>query len=119
MGERSPERPSERVAADLRRRLADVKAGPARPYGLSPSWPATTPRAAPPEHWIAAASHGLAEGPGFSTIQRHVRDGRRFRAVQVALEPRSLERSVRELGWVIDVKPLAGPFFPGLGGRAG
>jgi hypothetical protein len=29
----------------------------------------------------------------------------------VALEPRSLERSLRELGWVIEVKPLAGPFF--------
>ena len=43
----------------------------------------------------------------------------RFRAVKVALEPRSLERSLRELGWVIEVKPLAGPFLPGLGGRAG
>jgi hypothetical protein len=48
-----------------------------------------------------------------------VRDGRRFRAVKVALEPRSLERSLRELGWVIEVKPLAGPFLLGLGGRAG
>jgi hypothetical protein len=65
------------------------------------------------------ASHELVEGPGFSTIQRQVRDGRRFRAVKVALEPRSLERSLRELGWVIEVKPLAGPFLPGLGGRAG
>jgi hypothetical protein len=37
----------------------------------------------------------------------------------VWLEPRSLERSLRELGWVIKVKPLAGPFFLGLGGRAG
>jgi hypothetical protein len=37
----------------------------------------------------------------------------------VWLEPRSLERSLRELGWVIEVKPLAGPFFLGLGGRAG
>jgi hypothetical protein len=54
-----------------------------------------------------------------STIQRQVRDGRRFRAVKVALEPRSLERSLRELGWVIEVKPLAGPFLLGLGGRAG
>ncbi len=65
------------------------------------------------------ASHGLVEGPGSSTIQRQVRDGRRFRAVKVALEPRSLERSLRELGWVIEVKPLAGPFLLGLGGRAG
>jgi hypothetical protein len=43
----------------------------------------------------------------------------RFRAVKVALEPRSLERSLRELGWVIEVKPLAGLSFLGLGGRAG
>jgi hypothetical protein len=64
------------------------------------------------------ASHELVEGPGFSTIQRQVRDGRRFRAVKVALEPRWLERSLRELGWVIEVRPLAGP-FSGLGGRAG
>jgi len=28
--------------------VADVKAGPARPYCPSPSWSATTPRAAPP-----------------------------------------------------------------------
>jgi hypothetical protein len=64
------------------------------------------------------ASHELVEGPRSSAIQRQVRDGRRFRVVKVALEPRSLERSLRELGWVIKVKPLAGPFFPGLGGRA-
>jgi len=64
-------------------------------------------------------SHELAQGPGYSTSQRQVRDGRRFRAVQVALEPRSLERSLRELGWMIEVTPLAGPFFLGLGGRAG
>lgn len=31
----------------------------------------------------------------------------------------SEERSLRELGRVIEVKPLAGPFFLGLGGRAG
>jgi hypothetical protein len=43
-----------------------------------------------------------------------VRDGRRFRAVKVALEPRSPERSLRELGWVIEIKPLAGRFLPGL-----
>jgi hypothetical protein len=65
------------------------------------------------------ASRELVEGPGSSAIQRQVRDGRRFRAVKVALEPRSLERSLRELGRVIEVKPLTGPFLPGLGGRAG
>ena len=65
------------------------------------------------------ASHELVEGPGSSTIQRQVRDGRRFRAVKVALEPRSLERSLRELGWVIEVTPLASPFLLGFGGRDG
>jgi hypothetical protein len=40
------------------------------------------------------ASHALVEGPGSSTIQRQMRDGRRFRAVKVALEPRSLGRSL-------------------------
>ena len=65
---------------------------------------------------MATAGHELVEGPGSSAIQRQVRDGRRFRAVKVALEPRSLERSLRELGWVIEVKPLAGPF---LGASAG
>jgi hypothetical protein len=54
-----------------------------------------------------------------ASYERQVRDGRCFRAVKVALEPRSLERSGRELGWVIEVKPLAGPFLPGLGGRSG
>ncbi len=49
------------------------------------------------------ASHELVEGPGSSTIRRQVRDGRRFRAVKVALEPRSLGPSLRELGWVIEV----------------
>ena len=65
------------------------------------------------------ASYELVEGSGSSTSQRQVRDGRHFRAVKVALELRLLERPLRELGWVIEVKPLAGPFFPGLGGRAG
>ena len=31
------------------------------------------------------ASYELVEGPGSSTIQRQVRDGRRFRGVKVAL----------------------------------
>jgi hypothetical protein len=53
------------------------------------------------------ASHELVEGPGSSTSERQVRDGRRFRVVKVALEPRSPGRSLRELGWVIEAKPLA------------
>ena len=60
----------------------------------------------------------LVAGPRSSTIERSLRDGRRFRAVKVALEPKALERSLRELGWAIEVRPLPGPFFLGLGGRA-
>ncbi|HTX30838.1 MAG TPA: class I SAM-dependent methyltransferase [Solirubrobacteraceae bacterium] len=60
----------------------------------------------------------LVEGPGSATIERRLRDGRRFRAVKVAREPVSLERTLCELGWEIEVRPLAGPFFVGLGGRA-
>jgi hypothetical protein len=54
-------------------------------------------------------------GPDSFTIERRLRDGRRFRAVKVALEPASLERSLRELGCEIEIQPLAGPFFLGLG----
>lgn len=60
----------------------------------------------------------LVAGPGSSTIERSLRDGRRFRAVKVALEPKALGRSLRKLGWAIEVRPLPGPFFLGLGGRA-
>lgn len=63
-------------------------------------------------------SEDLLEGPGSSTIERRLRDGRRFRAVKVALEPLSLERSLCELGWAIEVRSLPGPFFLGVGGRA-
>ncbi len=61
----------------------------------------------------------LIEGPGSSTIERRLRDGRRFRAVKVALAPGPLEQALRELGWSINVRPLPGPFFLGYGGRAG
>ena len=60
----------------------------------------------------------LIDGPESSTIQRRLRDGRRFRAVKVPLEPASLERSLQKLGWNIEVTPLAGPFLLGLGRRA-
>ncbi len=60
----------------------------------------------------------LTHGPQSSTIERQLRDGRRFRAVKVALEPEPLERSLRDLGWAIEIQPLAGPFFLGSGRRA-
>jgi len=59
----------------------------------------------------------LIEGPDSSTIRRQLRDGRSFRAVKVALDPTSLQRALQELGWAIEVRPIAGPFFLGLGGR--
>jgi 2-polyprenyl-3-methyl-5-hydroxy-6-metoxy-1,4-benzoquinol methylase len=61
----------------------------------------------------------LVAGPESSTIERRLRDGRRFRAVKVALEPRPLEQALREIGWTIEIHQLPGPFFLGLGGRAG
>jgi SAM-dependent methyltransferase len=60
----------------------------------------------------------LTHGPESSMIERQLRDGRRFRAVKVALEPKPLERSLRDLGWAIEIQPLAGPFFLGSGRRA-
>jgi SAM-dependent methyltransferase len=59
----------------------------------------------------------LIDGPESSTIERRLRNGRRFRALKVALEPEPLEHSLRELGWAIEVQPLAGPFFIGTGHR--
>jgi hypothetical protein len=60
----------------------------------------------------------LINGPDSSTIERRLSDGRRFRAVKVPLEPASLERSLHELGWKIEINPVSGPFFLGVGRRA-
>jgi 2-polyprenyl-3-methyl-5-hydroxy-6-metoxy-1,4-benzoquinol methylase len=60
----------------------------------------------------------LIEGPESSTIERRLSDGRRFRAVKVALEPVLLEQALTDLGWSIEVRSLPGPFFLGLGGRS-
>jgi hypothetical protein len=38
--------------------------------------------------------------------------------VKGALEGASLKRPLRELGWEIEIQPLAGPFFLGSGRRA-
>ena len=59
----------------------------------------------------------LTHGPQSSTIERRLRDGRRFRAVKLALEPEPLERSLRDLGWAIEIQRVAGPFFLGSGRR--
>ena len=54
----------------------------------------------------------LIDGPDSSTIERRLRDGRRFRAVKVPLEPASLERSLQELGWNIEVTATRRPVLP-------
>jgi demethylmenaquinone methyltransferase/2-methoxy-6-polyprenyl-1,4-benzoquinol methylase len=58
-------------------------------------------------------------GPTASTIQRWLSDGTRYRAVKVAHEPAELEQRLARLGWAVEVRALAGPFFIGAGRRAG
>jgi demethylmenaquinone methyltransferase/2-methoxy-6-polyprenyl-1,4-benzoquinol methylase len=60
-------------------------------------------------------SDELIEGEASSTIRRHVSDGRRFRIVKVPHTPEKLEQRIRELGWNMNVRRLAGPFFFGQG----
>ena len=61
----------------------------------------------------------LIEGPASSTIQRRTPDGAAYRIVKVPYELAELERQLRGLGWDITVTPTAGPFFWGVGNRAG
>jgi demethylmenaquinone methyltransferase/2-methoxy-6-polyprenyl-1,4-benzoquinol methylase len=60
----------------------------------------------------------LIEGPGSSTIRRHVPDGTDYRLVKVPHRPSGLESQLRRLGWDITVHPTAGPFYWGAGQRA-
>ena len=60
----------------------------------------------------------LIEGPGSSTIRRHVPDGTAYRLVKVPHRPADLESQLRQLGWHITVHPTAGPFYWGAGPRA-
>jgi demethylmenaquinone methyltransferase/2-methoxy-6-polyprenyl-1,4-benzoquinol methylase len=58
------------------------------------------------------------DGPTGATIQRWLSDGRRYRAVKVPHQPAELEQRLAGLGWDIEVRALAGPFFIGAGRRA-
>ncbi len=60
----------------------------------------------------------LIEGPGSSVILRRLTDGTAHRAVKVPHTPAELEAKLRDLGWNIGVRYLAGPLFWGSGGRS-
>ena len=60
----------------------------------------------------------VIEGPGSSTIRRHVPDGTAYRLVKVPHRPADLESQLRQLGWDITVHPTAGPSYWGAGQRA-
>lgn len=57
----------------------------------------------------------LIEGPSSSTIRRRLKDGSAYRAVKVAHQPAELERQLVRLGWQIQVRSTAGPFYWGAG----
>lgn len=60
----------------------------------------------------------LIEGAGSSIIRRRLTDGTPFRAVKVPHTAAELERRLTDLGWAIQVRETAGPFFWGSGSRA-
>ena len=57
----------------------------------------------------------LIEGLDSSTIRRRLKNGVEFRAVKVPHTAADLQRRIAELGWDIEVTPLAGQFFWGEG----
>jgi SAM-dependent methyltransferase len=59
----------------------------------------------------------LTEGPSSSTIRRQIPDGTAYRLVKVPYQPADLERRLRQLGWQIEVRSTAGPFYWGAGSR--
>lgn len=60
----------------------------------------------------------LIEGEDSSTIERRLEDGTAFRAVKVVHGAPELEGRLRTLGWDIEVRQTAGPFYWGRGGLA-
>jgi hypothetical protein len=59
----------------------------------------------------------LVEGERSSTVQRRLTDGTAYRIVKVPHRPADLERQLRRIGWRIEVRSTAGPFFWGTGDR--
>jgi SAM-dependent methyltransferase len=64
------------------------------------------------------ADDELIQGPGSSVVRRRLNNGTRYHAVKVPHTPASLQARLRRIGWSIDVRYLAAPFFWGAGGRA-
>jgi hypothetical protein len=75
---------------------------------------ATTTRSLPPHR----TPDELIEGEESDTVRRRLEDGMPFRAVKVPHTAAGLEERLTELGWEIQVRQTAGPFFWGAGGRA-
>lgn len=61
----------------------------------------------------------LVEGAASTTIQRRLRDGTPHRAVKVPHEASALRSELAALGWDVVVHPTRGPFYWGVGRRAG
>jgi hypothetical protein len=57
----------------------------------------------------------LVQGPDSPVIERRLEDGTRFRLVKVPHSAAGLERTLRELGWAVEVHETAGPFYWGAG----
>jgi demethylmenaquinone methyltransferase/2-methoxy-6-polyprenyl-1,4-benzoquinol methylase len=57
----------------------------------------------------------LVNGDASAIIRRRLTHGRAFQAVKVPHSPDRLEHRLRELGWAIDVRYVARPFFWGAG----
>jgi SAM-dependent methyltransferase len=60
----------------------------------------------------------LIYGESSSTVRRTLRDGSSYDVVKVPHRPAELERQLARLGWAIEVKQTAEPFFWGSGRRA-
>jgi ubiquinone/menaquinone biosynthesis C-methylase UbiE len=60
----------------------------------------------------------LVEGEDSEVIRRRLTDGTTFRAVKVPHTPEGLEQRINQLGWRVEVTPLPGPFFLGVGSRS-
>jgi demethylmenaquinone methyltransferase/2-methoxy-6-polyprenyl-1,4-benzoquinol methylase len=61
----------------------------------------------------------LLDGEDSQIVHRRLQDGRPFRAIKVPHRPEDLERRLRDLGWPISVRRLAGSFFWGQGRMGG
>jgi 2-polyprenyl-3-methyl-5-hydroxy-6-metoxy-1,4-benzoquinol methylase len=63
------------------------------------------------------AAPELIEGKSSPIVERRLNDGTPFRIIKVPFQAEGLERRLRAMGWNIAVRPTAGPFYWGMGGR--